>query len=173
VINKKSEEVMKKISLLFVVVIGLFALVSTAYAGDGNVYIVENGKDNVPVVTDKGAFSLADFGKAGDETNSGAKLAYGMHTMIHSSVKIMYVTLEAGGYIGNHGGPPNYVAIITQGDGVYGHGTANGKANKIAGSEINFKKGDVIVIKPNAFHWWKGGKEKVEMWVIEYPQYYD
>ena len=35
------------------------------------------------------------------------------------------------------------------------------------------KKGDVIAIKPNAFHWWKGGKEKVEMWVIEYPQYYD
>ena len=165
---------MKKISLLCIIVIGFFALVSTACAGDGNVYTVKNGKNNVPTVAKGKPYNLNDFFLEKDKsTNSGAKLAYGMHTMINNSVKLMFVTLEPGGYIGNHGGSPNYVAIITKGDGVYGHGTAYGEANKIAGSEINFKKGDVIVIKPNAFHWWQGGKEKVEMWVIEYPQYYN
>jgi hypothetical protein len=167
------EKVMKKISQLFVVAIGVFALVSTAYAADGNVYIVKNDSNNKPTVSKAQPYQLNPFDEAGDEKNSGAKLAYGMHEWMHSQSVIMKVTMDAGGYIGNHGGPLNYVAIITQGDGVYGHGTANGKANKIKGNEINYQKGDVIVIKPDAYHWWKGGKEKTEMWVIQYPQYYD
>jgi hypothetical protein len=167
------EKVMKKIYLLFVAVFGVLALASTAYATDGNVYIVKNDANHKPTVSEAKPYELAPFAEAGDEKNSGVTLAYGMHGWMYGSSVIMKVTMDAGGYIGNHGGPVNYVTIITQGDGIYGHGTANGKANKIAGNEINYKKGDVIVIKPDAFHWWKGGKEKTEMWVIQYPQYYE
>ena len=164
---------MKKVSLLFVAVIGFFALVSTAYAAGGNVYIVKNDANHKPTVSKAKPYELGAFDKAGDEKNRGVMLAYGMHSWMHGSTQMMQVTIDAGGYVGNHGGPVNYVAIITQGDGVYGHGTANGKANKISGNEINYEKGDVIVIKPDAFHWWKGGKKKTEMWVIQFPQYYD
>jgi len=163
----------KKNSLLFVVLIGVFALVGTACAAGGNVYIVENDANHKPTVSKVKPYKLAPFSEAGDEKNRGAQLAYGMHAWMHGSSVIMKVTMEAGGYIGNHGGPLNYIAIIAQGDGIYGHGTANGKANKISGNEIRYKKGDVIVIKPDAFHWWQGGKEDTEMWVIQYPQYYD
>ena len=40
---------MKKVSLLFVAVIGLFALVSTAYAAGGNVYIYYPNKSLCPM----------------------------------------------------------------------------------------------------------------------------
>lgn len=160
---------MKKTFKLAFLIIGVLSIVGNVYAGDGNIFIVENGKGNVPVVINKDAYSLADFGEAGGEKNTGSMIAGPIHKMI-GSVALHYVTLEPGGYIGNHAGTSNYTCIIANGDGVYGHGTAEGKDSKLAGSEINFKKGDIIVVRPNAFHWWKGGKETAEIWVIEDPQ---
>ncbi len=166
---------MKKISLLCIVVIGFFALVSTAYADGGNIYTVEGGAVGVkPTVTRGKPYKLNAFHLDKEKKiNNGAGLAYGMVQWMYKKSKIMLVTLEPGGYIGNHGGPANYIAIVASGDGVYGHGTDNGEAAKLKGNEIKFKKGDVIVIKPYTYKWWKGGKERVELWVIEYPGHYN
>lgn len=153
---------MKKFAVIVsVMMIGTWFCLGAALA---DVYIIENGKDNVPNVINKGPFPMVDVLESGGEKNTGFKVGTA-HAMI-GSVKIQFVTIEPNGYIGTHAVPSLSTCIITKGSGIYGNATPDGK--KI--SEINFKAGDLLVIRPNAYHYWKGGSELIELYVIDQTQ---
>ena len=135
---------MKKFAvILSVMMIGTCFCLSIALA---DVYIIENGKDNVPNVINKGAFPMVDVPKSGEEKNTGFKFGTA-HAMI-GSVKIHYGTIEPNGYIGTHAGPAIYTCIITKGSGIYGNTTPDGKKT----SEISFKAGDLLFERCGFFY---------------------
>jgi len=153
---------MKKFAVILgVMMIGTWFCLGAALA---DVYIIENGKDNVPNVINKGPFPMVDVPESGKEKNIGFKFGTA-HAMI-GSVKIHVATIEPNGYIGTHAVPSLSTCIITKGSGIYGNATPDGK--KI--SEISFKAGDLLVIRPNVYHYWKGGSELIELYVIDQTQ---
>jgi len=155
--------------------VGVLALASI-FVGFGDSYgktiVVENGKDNVPMLTEKNDMSLAEIPKIGENKCKGFSIGtfYVTGGNSISGVKIHKLEIKPDGLIATHEGPAagEYICYVIAGEGELGLVDKNG--NTVA--TYHWKPGDVIIFrpniaKPNSLHFWKNGPAKTEMIGIE------
>jgi oxalate decarboxylase/phosphoglucose isomerase-like protein (cupin superfamily) len=158
---------MKMISKLLALAImaGLFIGNGVSY---GRTFVVENGKDNVPMIFEKNDLILANVPKIGDKECIGFKAGTFYTTTGNSvaGVKIHKLEIEPNGYVAVHEGPSagEYICYVITGEGEMGLLDKTGKTV----ATTKWKPGDVIIFrpsiaKPNSLHYWKNGPGKTEM----------
>ena len=125
------------------------------------VYVIENSKDNVPIIIDKGEADLPEI----KELNKGACEGFRMNTVyktVGTGLLAHRIELDAGGTISDHSGPNIFIAYIVKGNGLLVNTKDGKKVN-----EIQYKAGDVLVFRPDTMHYWKGGTEKTVMFGVQ------
>ena len=158
---------MKKIFML----IGVLTLASVLM-GIGSVYgktvVIENGKDNIPMIIEKNDITLFNVPKIGEKECKGFKTGTFYITSGNSisGVKIHKMEIEPNGLIATHEGPTvgEYVCYVISGEGALVLLNKEGKTV----ATYNWKPGDVIVFRPNiakpvTLHYWQNGPAKTEM----------
>jgi quercetin dioxygenase-like cupin family protein len=149
----------KTIKFLFMLFICVGMLIGgPSFAG---VYVIENSKDNVPVIIDKGEAELPEIA----ELNNGACKGFRMNTVyntVGTGLLAHRIELDAAGTISNHSGPNIFIAYIVKGNGLLVNTKDGKKVN-----EIQYKAGDIFVFRPDTMHYWEGGTEKTVMFGIQ------
>jgi quercetin dioxygenase-like cupin family protein len=168
---KGRREKMKK----FFILIGVLTLASVLM-GVGSVYaktvVIENGKDNIPMIIEKNNITLFNVPKIGEKECKGFKTGtfYTTSGNSISGVKIHKMEIEPNGYIAAHEGPAagEYICYVISGEGELVLLNKEGKTV----ATYNWKPGDVIVFRPNiakpiTLHYWQNGPAKTEMLGIQ------
>lgn len=133
-------------------------IAAPAFAG---VYVIENSKDIVPVIIDKGEAELPEI----TELNKGVCKGFRMNTVyktVGTGLLAHRIELDAAGIISNHSGPNIFIAYIVEGNGLLVNTKDGKKVN-----EIKYKEGDIFVFRPDTMHYWAGGTEKTVMFGIQ------
>jgi quercetin dioxygenase-like cupin family protein len=147
------------IKFLFVLIISVGMLIGGSSFAE--VYVIENSKDNVPIIIDKGEAELPEIA----ELNNGACKGFRMNTVyttVGTGLLAHRIELAAGGNISDHSGPNIFIAYIVQGNGLLVNTKDGKKVN-----EIQYKAGDILVFRPDTMHYWTGGTEKTVMFGVQ------
>jgi quercetin dioxygenase-like cupin family protein len=149
----------------FLISVGVLIGFSEVFA---KTVVIENGKDNLPMIIEKNDINMVTVPKIGDKECKGFKAGTYYITSGNSAagVKIHKLELEPNGYIAVHEGPSvgEYVSYIITGEGELGLLNKEGKTV----ATYQWKAGDVIIFRPNimkpiTLHYWKNGPAKTEV----------
>ena len=136
---------------------------SAAWAGD--VYIVDNARDQIPAITQKDSFTRNPVAVTNGGQNQGYSSAM-MFATPGTGVTVYTGRMEPGGKIAPHEGGTIYILYVVRGTGKL----INVDKNDAPVSEIAYKPDDVIVFYPNTHHKWENGAEPFDFVGVSQPQ---
>ncbi|WP_298883560.1 cupin domain-containing protein [uncultured Bradyrhizobium sp.] len=143
----------------------LIAVVVTAPARAGEIYVIENGQGNKVIAAKKDVAALAAVPVMPDgKPNQGFNYAK-LYELPGANTHVMRGHVDAKGSIAVHEGPLPYILYVISGSGKL---SLNDKGGAQIG-EVTYKPDDVIVFQPNTLHGWTNGDSAFEFLGVELP----
>ena len=128
------------------------------------VYVIEDGAGDKPLVIEKDDPALADVPDINGLPNEGFSYAT-RYITAGTGLRVHHGRVEANGSIAVHEGANVYVLYVVNGSGRLFNTDPDGEVT----SEVLYKANDIIVFREGTLHGWKNGEEQFDF--IGFEQY--
>ncbi len=125
------------------------------------VFTIENDAQGIPRATRGAAVAYLSMEDTLAQPSAGLIATLGAaDTTGEVTVSMVLCTIEPGGTIPTHAGPPRYICYILQGEGKL---TLNG------GTPLDYQPSDCIIFMPETLHGWENGDDVTAVLCVEIP----